>query len=925
MRLAGTDRDLLDFTRWNRAGLDRITYAAEAGAEFAEYLRLAHLLLYSDAASTPPIEDWREGFRTGTMPDTRPLQQALNTLASRFPRQQMDGTTATGASYADRLMAQYTAPLTDPSAQIARAFVRALHVLSETLSAYANEGLLRTATQPAHLAALLSYIGYRPRFAASASMPIALLLKPDAGRIDLAAGIAVEHVRAGGKGTLTFETLSPLTCHPTLNALRLAGWDQATTAIATTATAFTLTTATAFSRTLPGTTAILIDGASMESARITAADRAAQTVTLLRQSATKLTGTWQAAHLLTSPRLALRLRPRGNDWLNFAEVQQVAVGEVLAVDIGTTDHVRVRVTDMAGRDVRVAPLTGTPSLANRRVVYRTRTQHTFSIPTTGTAPPTVTATTYPLSDRLGPLVTLSATSVYVEGAEARSLTEGQPVALLTASGVGRAVPLTGALADGDGIILSVGSDAPGYSTLAADFQVDSMLAADWRSTAPAMTSTGLLSLLVGEDTADLLVPGRALLITSDPAVTAPENAVAAFAHITRIDSRSATLTTVALDIPVSALDGLTLGATLVHANTALFGHGKALPPRVLGSGDAGNPSPRLHITESPVATRANPAFPGGIAPDIEITVDGRVWQLQSPDAPPPANAAQDLPSFTLQQADDGGLDVIFNRRLPSGADNVRLTRIRLGAGEAGNDVPPFAITNLKPRLPSVEAVVQPMAPQSGADLETADQIRRTGGTNFALMGRALAVDDFARLAETHAGIWHAHARLGRGAGRGGIWLTIVPSDGTELDLVAPDLTAMLTARAMPGTALTILPFTPAPFGLAATVRLRPGYADQSAIETDLRAQLLDRFGLKSQGLGTALYTAQVVALIESHPAVDNVSLTLTPLWPAPGPRTDLSSSGEIEAIRPDPVTATYIADAGDILLTVQPSVIGGTP
>ena len=485
--------------------------------------------------------------------------------------------------------------------------------------------------------------------------------------------------------------------------------------------------------------------------------------------------------------------------------------------------------------------------------------------------------------------------------------------------------MTGALADGDGIILSVGSDAPGYATLAADFQVESALAADWRSTAPAATTAGHLDLLVGDDLADLLVPGRALLIASDPAVTAPDQAIAAFAHITRIESRSATQTTVALDIPAQSLDGLTLGATLVYANTAMFGHGKTLPPRVLGSGDAGDPAPRMHIAEVPVSTRPNPAFPGGIAPDIEITVDGRIWQLQSPDVPPPATPAQDLPSFTLRQADDGGLDVLFNRRLPAGTDNVRLTRIRLGAGESGNDVPPFAITNLKPRLPLVAGVVQPMAPQSGADLETADQIRRTGGTSFALMGRALAVEDFARLAETHAGVWHAHARLGRGVGRGGIWLTIVPSDGTELDLIAPDLTAMLTARAMPGTALNILPFVPAPFGLSATVRLRPGFADQSAIETNLRAQLLDRFGLKSRGLGTALYAAQVTALIESHPAVDNVSLTLTPLWPAPGPRTDLSASSDIEAIRPDPVTATYIADAGDILLTIQPSVIGGTP
>ncbi len=691
MRLAGTDRDLVDFTRWNRAGLDRVTYAAEAGAEFAEYLRLAHLLLHADGnpATTAPIEEWRDGFRTGTMPDSRPLSQALSELASRFPRQQMDGATAIGASYGERLLAQYAAPLTDPSAQIARAFARALHVLSETLSAYMNEGLLRTATQPAHLAALLSYIGYRPRFAASASMPVALLLKPEAGRLDLAAGIAVEHVRAGGKGTLTFETLSPLTCHPALNALRLAGWDQGATAIPATATLFTLTGAAAFSRTLTGTVAILIDGTSMEAARVTAADRATLAITLQRQSTTPVTGTWQAAHLLTAPRVSLRLRPRGNDWLNFAEVQAVAVGEVLAVDIGTTDPVRVRVTDIQGRDVRVTPLTGSQSLAARRAAYRTRTQHTFSVPASGTAPPTVTGTTYPLADRLGALVTLAATSVYAEGAEARSLAPGQPIALLTASGVGRAVPLTGSMVDGDGIILSVGSDAPGYATLAADFQVDSTLAADGRSTAPATTAQGHLALLVGDDMADLLVPGRALLVVSDPAVTAPDVAVSAFAHITRIESRSATQTTVALDIPASSLDGLTLGTTLVHANTALFGHGKTLPPRVLGSGDAGNPAPRMHLAEVPVATRPNPAFPGGIAPDIEITVDGRTWQMQSPDAPPAASAAQDLPGFTVQQADDGGLDVIFNRRLPTGTDNIRLSRIRLGAGEGGNDVPPL--------------------------------------------------------------------------------------------------------------------------------------------------------------------------------------------------------------------------------------------
>ena len=62
MKLADTTASVRDLTRWNRAGLRRFRYVDGAAAEWLEYLRICHLLLYarsekvgSDLSEVPEI------------------------------------------------------------------------------------------------------------------------------------------------------------------------------------------------------------------------------------------------------------------------------------------------------------------------------------------------------------------------------------------------------------------------------------------------------------------------------------------------------------------------------------------------------------------------------------------------------------------------------------------------------------------------------------------------------------------------------------------------------------------------------------------------------------------------------------------------------------------------------------------------------
>lgn len=921
MKLAGTSVPLRDMTRWNRAGLSRLRYTGEGAAEFTEALRIAHLLHYAEASprdETTSPDTWARAFETGTFENGDSLELRLARLSSRFSRPVMDGAPPSGADHAARLLAQYRAVLTDPSAQISRAFADALHVLSETLNAYANEGTLRTATQPVHLNHLLSLIGFRPRLAASARTPVAYILKPDQGMTDLAAGLAFETPHPSGAELLTFEALERITAHPALNAMRVAGWDQSQDRMASDLTVLELDSASAFSRGLPGTGAILSDGNAQEAVFVTAADRSDASIQVTRARRGQLNGFLRSIRISTSPALSLAPRPRGRQWLNFDSPPKVFTGMTLMVGPTRAALEPVRVRQVSGRDVEIARLITSGKWPDNIKVAFTATQG-IRLRGGGNA---FDKLSYEADEPLETLIDLDDDQVYLDGPEALALRAGDPVIFHVNRTDQIAANAEIVFRDDAGVGLRLQGTwltADRIRMVQAAFRDSSGLRHDRRSSEPVMNADSTLSLNLDAAHHPLVQPGRALILASDPQTTPSAERKAVVGHVTRVLSTGPGTITLSLEV---ADTDLRKGHAIVHGNVANFGHGKSLPAMVIGSGDAAQTSQVMDIGDMTIATRPNPDFPGGIAADLDVSVDGRIWQQIAPDAGIP----EDSPAYQVEVSGEGRVSLRFLHPLPTGTDNVMLTRIRTGAGDSGNDIPAYSVTNLQPKSPAIDAIVQPFTPQSGADREDANALRGIGRSHFALFDRALAAQDFALLARTHAGVWHAHATLSRqGAGRGGtsILLTVVPAGGLSLDPLREDLIAMLEARSIPGTQIELLPFLPAPFAALCDIRLLPGHAESSTIRTWIESELMARFGLQVRPLGARLYTAEIVSVIEAHPAVSSVRVSLQGRWTGAAPGLERSASGGIEAMRPQPRMSVYLAGIADLDLRFIPATSAG--
>lgn len=180
-----------DLTRWNRAGLSRFRYVDANAATHLEALRIE--------------------------------------LAARFAQwavlQYEAQHEETATERTARMLKQYRADRSDWAWEETRAFARALHILTEHVDAFANEGYLRTATQWPSVRRLAAMVGYVPAPASSATTPLVLLAKGEAASATVKRGFAVKHVPAGAPPVI-FETLEDIDIAPGLNALRLTDWNK---------------------------------------------------------------------------------------------------------------------------------------------------------------------------------------------------------------------------------------------------------------------------------------------------------------------------------------------------------------------------------------------------------------------------------------------------------------------------------------------------------------------------------------------------------------------------------------------------------------------------------------------------------------------------------------------------------------------------
>ena len=135
-----------DLTRWNRAGLDRFRYVDGNAATFLEDIRIGLVETFRDPVANPDDKPWPA-------------------LAADIPEDESD------EEKLRRMLAAYAGERGDWAMEISRAFVRATHILTETIDAYANEGYLGTATQWDNIRKLAAMIDYVPAPASSAETP----------------------------------------------------------------------------------------------------------------------------------------------------------------------------------------------------------------------------------------------------------------------------------------------------------------------------------------------------------------------------------------------------------------------------------------------------------------------------------------------------------------------------------------------------------------------------------------------------------------------------------------------------------------------------------------------------------------------------------------------------------------------------------
>ena len=981
MKIAGASKDVTDLTRWNRSGLDRFRYVDGGAAEWVEYLRVAHSLLFARnlaATSFDDPADWRKAVETGEFEDGLKIEQAIAAIQTGWRQPAPWSHADKNADYRTALRAQYDHIPLDQTTQISRAFARAFHILTETLDAYANEGFLATATQAPHLRRLLELIDFQPRLAASASVPIALSLVADTARQIIDRGLSVDHMLTDGSPILTFESLQALVVDPGLNLLRASGWDMRSDPVLAAQSTFGITETAALNIGLAGTMAILSDGGSLQGATVDQASKSDGTVTLKRGPGA-FSGTMQSAELLLAPAEVHAARPKGSTWIHFKAPPNVYVGQVVSLstdpshidrltssanevsvlaleskfksralgggaetvasitgltgDVGFDlsvgelhaygDFVAYIFGDMAnvlevrGRDVRINR-TVPAHLSAVFPAHRAVKAPLDNVPEAEQIPilgPYVTSVD---AEPVGEVARLLSDRIYVDAKLPEGLSNGALLALKFSGGDVGAVAIHSLQSDGDGFwfgaTLPSGYSFADVSEVAGLFATSSGLVHETRSDAVLFPEAmnGALDLAVDAAFDVLLAPGRMILVTPDPETATDEDLGKGAALTIETSERFGAVLRLTFDEDISEIAQFKRGHTVIYANVAEFSHGKSLPEKVLGSGDGSVSGQIMTLPAADIATRADPGFPGGVAPDIEITASGRKLQLVA--SAQEADLLQ--PSYMVQLAEDGTAEAVFLSRLPTEADSVRLARFRQGAGEIGNSVPPFAIVKPTPKNAIIGSMIQPLAPQFGADVQDAAALKSQGNSHFALMDRALSARDFAKLAESTTSVWHAHADLVREAGSQGrptIALTIVPAGGGSVEPVIDDLSDFLTSRAMPGTVLDIRPYRAAPIKGIALVTLKKGYAQDVTILEEIQASVFAKFGLQARGLGRRLFVTEITAAIEAHEAVQNLIFTLTPNWPAAAsPKLATSASNAIQAVTPSATQSVFFEAPEDI-------------
>ncbi|MCY0096589.1 hypothetical protein [Hoeflea ulvae] len=943
-----------DLTRWNRSGLSRFDYVNGGAAEWLEALRVHFLQLSAGKnngsvlpAALPSDSGEFSAMLAGdsalSMDELSALGATWQFLEARETDPKFRGSNR-ARSFEEGVLARYYNNSPDQAQHISRAFARAVYLLSRSLDAYAQEGFITTVTQPENMRRLLAMTGFRATPPSSAQMPVALILKADSADESFEAGLQIEPRVPGEKAPLTFESLDPVDATPVLNKFDAAGKFEPSVAWSGNRTSETLvrfTTLSAVEGVARRSIGLLlrsngaplplrvveIDGRQISANRIPAAASPAQ-----------------SESLLLAPSVSAVPRKTGPGWYPLNRDHGLRIGMAVAPSASATSGYRI--SAVAGSDVYLTDRDGAPATASISQLFEAVPESVLAnasrnaaavppVPTLpfllNTSPADLNALT--VSPSAGPLPVSDSIrnspekQLFIDNVDVKVLEPGAwLVGELEDGGLAAFLIIASGQADDSTWVELEAADGQdtihAIRTITAGFNASPVIAREKRSNSPLVQAGGMIRTGLAPDAIAETILGRRrnFLVVPD----APAGG-AAYAISGRLQ-RQGQFLRINIDTGAALQDlrnsALTAGNVSIHGNVVTFGHGKTMPPTPLGSGSGTVEGQSFSFAGGPLATRLSAFDEGGVAPDLTVHVGQREYRrISSLDK----LTGEDEAVYDIQVDVDGRNRFIFPRRLPTGTDNVVISRLRIGAGEIGNRVPEYAVTKLSKSKGSIASVVQPLAPQLGRDLQSIETLKKDNGRAIRNVSRAITDEDFAILAERHAGVWQASARStidGFGGGRIVVAVTIVPAGGGSIDSLTAPLAASLQAAAIPSVSVQISRFVPVRLTCSLTCVLKSGYTASDDMVSEIKAIVLARYGLQYRTIGDTLFVSGIVSAVEAHQAIDYLDME-TDLKPEangtlPAVKVVRNSDDSLQSVIAGKTESIFI-ESDDLTVVLTPS------
>ncbi len=299
------------------------------------------------------------------------------------------------------------------------------------------------------------------------------------------------------------------------------------------------------------------------------------------------------------------------------------------------------------------------------------------------------------------------------------------------------------------------------------------------------------------------------------------------------------------------------GTVVVHANLAHATHGETVH-QVLGSGDGRVAFPRFRLRRPPLTYVRSTAAATGAVAALEVRVEGVAWS----EVPTLFDAAPHDQVYVVRQDAEANTDVVFGdgvhgARLPTGRENVRAT-YRVGIGDDGKADP--GQISLPVRKPLGIERISNLAPShDSAPPEDLEQARVNAPHRVRTLDRAVSVADYEDFARGYAGVGHARADLVWNGRVETVVLSVLAADGgpaspTLLGVLRTTLDGARENRAPrrveAGVVINV--------GASLLLDIDPRY-EPDAVRDAVVTALLDRFGSLPPGAPLVSSSVLVVA------------------------------------------------------------------